>query len=85
MTGAFLKLWDSISEAGIKMGHQALRKIVHINPGSAQGTGQQLPSSEPGSEKRLQLMAASAFWGARNELQAQTWRGFSSGGRKRER
>lgn len=46
MTGTFLKLWVSISEAGIKMGQQALKEMVHINPGSAQGTGQQLPLSQ---------------------------------------
>lgn len=42
MTGMFLKLWVSISEAGVKMGQEALREIIHINPESAQGTGQQL-------------------------------------------
>lgn len=46
MTGIFLKLWVSISEAGVKMGQKAVREIVHINPGSAQGTGQQLPLSQ---------------------------------------
>lgn len=49
VTGTFLKLWVSISEAGTKMGHQPLRKIVHINPSSAQVAGQQLCSSEPGA------------------------------------
>lgn len=69
VTGTFLRPWVSISEAGIKMGHRALRKIVHINSGSAQGTGQQLRSAEPGSEKRLRLRAASAYWRVRNEIQ----------------
>lgn len=36
----------SISEAGVKMERKALREIIHINPGSAQGTGQQLPLSQ---------------------------------------
>lgn len=46
MTGMFLKRWVSISEAGVKMERKALREIIHINPGSAQGTGQQLPLSQ---------------------------------------
>lgn len=74
----FFKLWVSISEAGIKMGHQPLRKMAHINPSSAKGTGQQLHSSEPGSEKWLQLTAVNMCQGMRKELQTWTWRGFSS-------
>lgn len=46
MTGMFLKLWVSISETGVKTGQKALREMVHINPGSAQGTGQWLPLSQ---------------------------------------
>lgn len=69
MTGTFLKLCVSVSEAGIQMGHQPLRKMAHINPSSAQGTGQQLHSSKPGSEKWLQPIAAKMCQGMRNELQ----------------
>lgn len=64
MTGTFLKLWVSISEAGIKKGHQALREIIHINPGRAQGTGQLFHSSEPGSEKWLQLKDSERLLGS---------------------
>lgn len=40
VTRTFLKLWVSISEAGIKMGQQALREITRINPGAAQAPRQ---------------------------------------------
>lgn len=46
MKGMFLKLWVSISEAGVKMGQKAIKEIVPINPGSAQGTEQQLLLSQ---------------------------------------
>jgi len=51
------------------MGHHTLRKIAHINPGSAQGAEEPLRSSEPGGKKWLQLTAARTYRGARNELQ----------------
>lgn len=38
MTGIFLTLWVSVCEAGVKVGQKELREIIHINPGSAQGT-----------------------------------------------